>query len=487
MADRNSENPTPFSLMLFKKLTAGTHGEYTIKLKATGKYCYEEDSAKVIIQQTLPLVSFDYTAIEGCLPLEVTFNNTTEYADSSSVLWNFGDGTISTEWNPTHIYEVSGIYTVSLQASNELSVVVTEEKELIVDLTQGPKADFKPRLAQRYLRNEDVFFSNQSQRSEFYFWDFGDGTTSTDEEPAHLYSEVGYYDITLVASNSLGCTDTLVKQIFIEPLLPEVDFSYEPPTGCRPLTVQFRNLSRYAEADSYRWSFGEGEGVSTEENPIYTYYEPGFYTVTLEASNSVGVTIVEKKEFSVEVYETPRAYFNLRPDKAFLGEPIYFVNLSYGAENYYWDFGDGTTSTETNPEHTYENTGSYDIRLVAESNKGCLDTILIESAVIIEDGGKVQVPNAFTPNQFGPSNSEVVGGDGKNDIFLPVFEGVTDFHMMVYNRWGEMMFESFDKNQGWNGYYKGRLCPKDAYVYKLELKFSDGNHKTIVGDVTLVR
>lgn len=467
--------------------TYATPGEYTIKLRATGTYCFEEDSAKVIIKQTLPQLSFDYTAIEGCLPLEVTFTNTTLYADSTTILWDFGDGTISTEWNPVHTYDVSGVYTVSLQASNELGVVVTEEKTLVVDLTQGPQANFRPRLAQRYIRNEDIYFSNLSQRANSYFWDFGDGTTSTDEEPTHQYAEEGEYDIMLIAYSTLGCTDTLVKEIIIEPLIPEVDFTYEPPKGCRPLTVQFRNLSRYAEADSYRWSFGEGEGVSTEENPVYTYYEPGFYTITLEASNSFGVTVAERKEFSVEVYETPRAYFNLRPDRAFLGEPIYFVNLSYEAENYYWDFGDGNTSTDPNPEHTYEQAGSYDITLIAESNKGCRDTLVVESAVLIENGGKVQVPNAFTPSQFGPSNSEVVGPNGKNDIFLPVFEGVTDFHMMVYNRWGEMLFESFDKNYGWNGYYKGRLCPKDAYVYKLELKFSDGNFKTVVGDVTLVR
>ncbi|WKN40544.1 PKD domain-containing protein [Tunicatimonas pelagia] len=470
----------------------GTHtytapGEYMIKLRATGQYCFEEDSALVIVNQTLPRVDFSYTTIEGCLPLEVTFTNTTMYADSSTILWDFGDGTISTEWNPVHTYELSGVYAISLQASNELGVVVREEKTIIVDLSQGPKADFRPRLAQRYIRNEDIFFTNLSQRSDTYFWDFGDGTTSTLEEPTHQYADTGRYDITLIAQNALGCVDTLVKEIIIEPLVPEVDFSYEPPKGCRPLTVQFRNLSRYAEADSYRWSFGEGEGRSTEANPVYTYYEPGFYTVTLEASNSAGVTVVERKEFSVEVYETPRAFFNLRPDKAFLGEPIYFINLSLGAENYYWDFGDGVTSTETNPNHTYETTGSYDITLVAESNQGCLDTIVVESAVLIEEGGTVQVPNAFTPSPFGPSNSEVVGPNGQNDIFLPVFEGVTEFHMMIYNRWGELMFESFDKTQGWNGYYKGRLCPKDAYVYKVKLKFSDGGTRTVVGDVTLLR
>lgn len=470
----------------------GTHtyaapGEYMVKLRATGQYCFEEDSALVIIKQTLPQVNFSYTTIEGCLPLEVTFTNTTIYADSSTILWDFGDGNISTEWNPVHTYEVSGVYTISLQASNELGVMVTEEKTIVVDLTQGPKADFRPRLAQRYIRNEDIFLTNRSQRAETYFWDFGDGTTSTLEEPIHQYADTGSYDITLIAQNALGCVDTLVKPIVIEPFLPEVDFAYEPPTGCRPLTVQFRNLSRYAEANSYRWSFGEGEGRSTEENPVYTYYEPGFYTVTLEASNSAGVTIVERKEFSVEVYETPRAFFNFRPDKAFLGEPIYFVNLSLGAENYFWDFGDGTTSTEFNPNHTYETTGIYDVTLIAESNQGCLDTIVVESAVLIKEGGTFQVPNAFTPSPFGPSNSEVVGGGGKNDIFLPVFEGVTEFHMMIYNRWGELMFESFDKTQGWNGYYKGRLCPKDAYVYKVKLKFSDGDTRTVVGDVALIR
>ena len=72
-------------------------------------------------------------------------------------------------------------------------------------------------------------------------------------------------------------------------------------------------------------------------------------------------------------------------------------------------------------------------------------------------------------------------------MFLPVQEGVTKFHMMIYNRWGELLFESFDKHYGWNGYYKGRLCNKDVYVYKLQLEFSDGSAKTLAGDVTLVR
>lgn len=461
-------------------------GSYWIRMRAEGQYCFEEDSAQVIIRQTLPQVDFSFTSIEGCLPLEVTFTNETLYADSSTFFWDFGDGTTSTELNPVHVYDQSGVYTISLQASNELDVVMERRVDIVVDLNQGPMSDFRIRLAQAYLPGQEITFFNQSQRAEFYYWDFGDGTTSTEEEPSHVYNEVGEYDIILVTSNSLGCADTLVQNIFIEPFHPEVDFTYEPPTGCRPLTVQFRNLSRFAEPGTYRWSFGEGEGVSTEENPTYTYYEPGLYTVTLEASNSLGITERTIKEFSVEVYETPRAAFNLRPQEAFQTEPIYFVNLSIGAENYYWDFGDGNTSTEFEPSHVYAETGMYDVTLIAESAEGCTDTLTMESAVIIKNGGKINVPNAFTPNTSGPGGSDA-NGISKNDVFLPVFEGVTGFHLMIFNRWGEMLFESRDKNYGWDGYYKGKLCTMDVYVYKLELEFSNGKSNTIVGDVSLIR
>ncbi|WP_277480248.1 PKD domain-containing protein [Catalinimonas alkaloidigena] len=466
--------------------TYDKHGEYKVKMRAEGLYCYEEDSATIIIKQSLPQIDFSFTSIEGCLPLEVDFTNKTLFADTSTYLWDLGDGTVTNELHPVHTYTESGIYTVSLQASNELGVVMKKEIDLIVDLDQGPRSDFRIRLAQAYLPGQEVHLVNQSQRSEFFFWDFGDGTTSTETNPKHAYEEVGHYEIMLVASNALGCVDTLTQEIFIEPFHPQVDFTYEPPTGCRPLTVQFRNLSRFAEPGTYRWSFGEGEGVSTEENPSYTYYEPGMYTVILEASNSNGVTMQAIKEFSVEVYETPRASFNLRPQEAFLSEPIYFVNLSVDATNYYWDFGDGTTSTEFEPSHVYESTGVYDVTLVAESEKGCTDTLTMLSAVIIKEGGKVNVPNAFTPNTTGPGGSDA-GSASKNDLFLPVFEGITRFQMMIYNRWGELLFESADKTYGWDGYYKGKLCPKDVYVYKLELEFSNGKSKSIVGDVTLLR
>jgi len=194
-------------------------GEYMVRVIAEGQYCMEEDSALVIVNQTLPQVDFSFTSIEGCLPLEVTFTNETLYADSTTYFWDFGDGNTSTETNPVHIYDQSGVYTISLQASNELGVVMERQVDIVVDLDQGPLSEFRIRLAQAYLPGQEITIFNQSQRAEFYYWDFGDGTTSTEEEPTHIYNEVGEYDIMLITSNSIGCADTLVLQdtIVVQP------------------------------------------------------------------------------------------------------------------------------------------------------------------------------------------------------------------------------------------------------------------------------
>ncbi len=463
-----------------------TYGEYWIKLTIHGQYCSVRDSAKVIIKQTLPQTDFEFVQLEDCQPLAVTFTNLSQYAEEDTYLWDFGDGATSTEINPSHTYASPGVYRISLKASNSLGIIVEKQKDFIVDFSQLPKAAFSTYGLGPFYPKQNVNFRNQSQNASSYFWDFGDGETSEEIEPVHQFEEPGTYDITLIIQNEIGCIDTLKQPFTIDPLIPIVDFTYEPPQGCRPLTVQFRNMSRYTDPKSYYWSFGEGEGFSTEENPTYTYYEAGIYTVTLEAKNSAGVKVTEMKEFSVEVFDNPIAGFKLRPEKTFLGENIYFANLSIGAKYYFWDFGDGNTSSEFEPVYQYNRPGAYDITLIVENEKGCVDTLKKENAIVVEEGGKIMVPNAFTPSTDGPGSVDP-SGDSKNDVFLPIIEGITSYHLLIFNRWGELMFETYEKTYGWDGYYKGRLCPKDVYVYKLEIKFSDGRSETLVGDVTLIR
>ncbi len=256
-----------------------------------------------------------------------------------------------------------------------------------------------------------------------------------------------------------------------------VDFVFDVPNGCAPLTVNFTNLTQYASPGTYQWDFGDGIGTSRQQNPTYTYYDPGVYSVSLSASNELDSVVTERKDFIIEVFPEAVANFAIRPTVVYLpGEEIRAVNRSEGGDSYWWDFGDGNSSTEFEPTHRYQQAGTYDVTLIVTSQYGCSDTLTIEKAVFADDGGKYLIPNTFTPN-----------GDGKNDTFLPELFGVTSFRMEVYNRWGELLFLTEDQNTGWDGFYKGQLSSQDVYVYKVKLKFLSGNSIVRTGDITLLR
>ncbi len=321
-----------------------------------------------------------------------------------------------------------------------------------------------------------------------YSWNFGDGKGLFDEfQPQpYTYETYGVYDISLQVSYG-PCTDEQVRTISIEPIIPEVDFDCDPKAGCRPLTVKFSNLSNFADADSYQWEFGDGQGMSGQASPTYTYYEPGVYTVKLTASNKIGKKVVKEKQQLIRVYDLPYANFRVNPTEVFLPDkPIFTTNLSFGAVDYLWDFGDGNTSNQYEPEHIYQEAGNYDIRLTVTSDKGCKDSVLMAGIVDAIEGGKTMIPNVFTPNSDGPTGG-TSSDFGSNDVFLPVMEGVVEYNMQIYNRWGEMLFETNSREVGWDGYFKGKLCSQDVYIYKIRVKYITGEQSTKVGDVTLLR
>ncbi len=337
------------------------------------------------------------------------------------------------------------------------------------------------------LPNRTVTITNTTNAGPWtYEWDFGDGTTSNDPSiTSYEYATFGTYTITLTVKNE-ECIETASQSILINPIPPIVDFDYDPPAGCAPLTVQFTNLSQFADSASYFWRFGANEGASRAVNPSYTYFTPGLYTVSLSATNILGDTIRETKPLIIEVFERPTAEFSVRPFVVLIpDQPLFTDNNSFGANEFLWDFGDGTTSAEAEPQHFYEEEGVYDITLIATSPNGCTDTTRQEGVVQAKTGGRLLIPNAFTPNPLGSSGGQP--GGGVNDVFLPLTQGVKEFEMLIFNRWGELLFETNDKSLGWDGYYNGKLCPQDVYVYRLNLVFENGESTARTGDVNLIR
>ncbi|QSE96142.1 PKD domain-containing protein [Fulvivirga lutea] len=358
-------------------------------------------------------------------------------------------------------------------------ITVEEEQNIAVGFDVSPLVQTLP--------DATIFLTNTTNVGPWeYLWSFGDGNTSTDPNLSeYTYTQAGTYSVSLTASFG-ECTVTEIKSITINPIPPIVDFDYNPASGCAPLQVTFTNLSQFALNDSYEWDFGDGT-TSNAVNPVHTYFEPGLYSVSLTASNAFNQSSTEVKQDIIEVFETPIAQFNARPTIVFVPDnPVYTNNQSVGANNFFWDFGDGATSTEAEPIHYYQEEGFYDITLIASNSFGCADTLTREGIIEGQMNGRLLVPNAFTPNLNGPNGGDI-GTSGVNDVFLPITQGVAEFEMLVFNRWGELLFKTRDKTIGWDGYYNGRLCPQDVYVYKLNLVFENGQKSTRTGDINLIR
>lgn len=387
----------------------------------------------------------------------------------------FGSADVTVQFN----LETRNFANCTSPVSSDV-VVIPARDDINTSFTASPTSQSLP--------NATVTIVNTTNPGPWtYKWDFGDGSTSTDPGvSSHTYATYGTYNIKLTVTNGV-CVETAMETITILAIPPIVDFSYDPASGCAPLTVNFTNLSQFAEPDKYQWEFGQGQATSKAINPAYTYFEPGKYTVSLSASNATGTVVNETKEMIIEVFPRPSAQFDIKPKLVYIpGGILYTKNQSLQATHYEWDFGDGTISLSPQPQHIYSEVGKYDIQLIAYNQFGCADTTKLESIVNVEIGGQVLIPNAFSPNLSGATGGNDPS-NGKNDVFLPITRGVVEFEMMVFNRWGELMFRSTDPNIGWDGYYNGKLCQQDVYMYKLSALYENGERIVRVGDVNLIR
>ena len=183
------------------------------------------------------------------------------------------------------------------------------------------------------------------------------------------------------------------------------------------------------------------------------------------------------------VYPNPSALFSVNlTDLNLPDDELICTNQSVGASIYNWSFGDNGTSTLTDPHHAFTTVGVLQIQLIASSPYGCNDTAQLE----VTANADVIFPNAFTPSIHGPSGGEYNMEALDNDIFFPYTYGVIEFRLEIFNRWGELIFESFDIKKGWDGYFKGRLCQQGVYVWKAYVKLNNGKVFNKSGSVTLL-
>ncbi|NND93265.1 MAG: PKD domain-containing protein, partial [Flavobacteriales bacterium] len=400
--------------------------------------------------------------------------------------WILEEDVNSTETSPTHVFNNYGIedevFTVFLIASSYFGCSDTIQQDITVYPLPDAEFGVDPTLQTYPDATIQISDYSVSGASAVYTWDIGDGTISNDPNfDTYTYATWGSYELSLTLDNG-QCSDQSVQIVDILAPPPVADFN-GGGEGCAPVTIEFENLSEYGT--NYIWSFGDG-GVSSNQDPVYTFYIPGTYTVSLLVTGPGGSDIVVH-DTVVHVFPNATAYFTANPEVINTGDPVFFYNLSNQGETFEWNFGDGYTSTESDPIHIFQDIGEFDVSLIANNQYNCPDTFLLENAILVDVGGYVEFPNAFTPDQFGNNDGVYNPNQLDNDIFFPRFAGVEEYVLQIYNRWGELLFESDDVNRGWDGFYKGRPVQQGVYVWRAEVTFTDGKQSIKAGDLTLLR
>jgi len=369
-------------------------GIYSVTLTVTDNHGCSNSLSKIDyinIGPPMPIISLSPS--QGCFPLPVNFTDSTQtFSYITSWIWNFGDGSSSTQQNVNHTYADTGVYVVTLTVTD--SAGCTNTATDTVEVGMQPVSNFVADDTIGCHMFSVNFTDLSSNIANSWHWEFGDGGTSELQNPPHNFTDTGYFDVTLIAMHN-GCPDTMEIEDYIYVLPPKPMFTAVPTIGCTyPLTVQFTDQSILPE--TWFWDFGDG-ATSTQQNPSHTYTSPGFYTVKLVVTNSNGCRDSIENAAYIKISEiTPD--FTQNTIEICQHNAVTFLSTTYAntsAEGWTWDFGDGNTGTGNVVSHTYNASGVYSVQLVVVDALGCADSITKPSLITVN-----QLPvSAFTASQ----------------------------------------------------------------------------------------
>ena len=416
-----------------------------------------------IILSHAQTANFSSNITSGCSPLVASFQDQST-GNPVKWFWDLGNGATSTLQNPSTSYIIPGTYTVSLTVTNAAGVSNTTTKKAYITVYSEPEADFTAdktnACSPAIIQFTDLSSTPASTKINEWKWDFGDGNTSTDQNPKHIYKNPGLYNVILTVSTDKGCKKVIVKPNYItvsQGVVPS--FTYSDPTVCRaPITINFTNSSTGPGNLSYNWSFGDG-GSTTTTSPSHAYGVNGNYHVSLIVSSDQGCMDSSSADLSIGKVNTdfivppvicpktlvtfqnnssPRpissswSFSNGQTDNFQNAQTIFSTGGTYSAtlinkytvctdtltktitvrdapkiiftasdttkcqptltanftnstnaSSYQWNFGDGATSTQSNPSHNYSNFGTYNVTLIAKDTAGCSDTLTKQAFIKI--------------------------------------------------------------------------------------------------------
>ncbi len=464
----------------------------------------------------------------GCAPFNVSFTNNSNNAQS--YFWDFDDGgATSTLFEPSHIFNNPGTYDVMLIAIDSTTCNISDTTYLTITVGAGANvvADFDYQLES--CATFTLITQNTSIGAQVYNWDFGDGNTSTAEDPSHNYATPGPWTITLISTDTVcnGADTITIDILFTPPTAPVADFIAQQSPNCDLIIVNCQNNSQ--NYNTCLWNFGDG-GTSTLTNPSHTYANPGNYVITLIVYDTV---CNQQDQIAIPITVDGGLVISI-PDGEICQDQPAILDAGPGGDSYAWSTGDTTqTVTVTQP-------GTYTV-LVTLGNCTDLETVVLTELIfnpapdtplvcpgstLLHAGAGSQYlwstgatsesitvsdevtvwyqkmvgyclvtdtivvryryksPDVFIPNSFTPNE------DGLNEVYYVVGADEEEYQFMIFDRWGEMIFYSNDPAKGWDGTYKnGKLVQQGVYVWKIFYKnyCLAPTYQTKFGHVNVIR
>ena len=415
------------------------------------------DTETVHFKVAIADAQFGYSIIKTCAGDSFIFHDFSVGDTTNAWVWDLGDGTSSTSSNPTHLYPTTGTYTVTL-AITDTGGCFNTDSLVISSYVEAPVAGFFV-SSPPYCANVPVdFFNSSTGQGLHYDWSFGSTATSTDDEPEFTFPSGGIFTVELVATDSIGCHDTVSANLVINPGVL-ANFDYVPSVLCVGDTITFSNTSS-GNPTSIHWDFGNGVIDSVSSTVKIAYGDTGTYLVSLILEDSIcrPDTIFE----ALKVSDYP--IVNLGPDTGICIGESYYLSAGNPGKVYNWSTGETTPSIVVNivPKEI----------ILFVSDHGCIG----KDTVFIDNDCPFFIPTAFTPN-----------GDGINDLYNIITDGTVTFRLNIFNRWGQMVFTTIDPTQGWNGTFEGVPEEMGTYIYVLQVLFDNGVTRTSQGNITLIR
>lgn len=413
-------------------------------------------------------VDFNFDINKGCVADTVIFTNLSE---AGSYRWNYDDGTTppdDTLANPTHIYYSQNEYIVRLTVTDLNGCVDSLRK--VVDTRHPLSASFTQNVDSVCQEGENfIVFSDASIGNiQSWSWNFGDGNTSTAQNPTNVFTLAGTHTVRLIVTDDVPCSDTTYSTVYIDSI-PNLKLVADKDTICNGDRVNF-SIDYLYTTTGLTWDFGDGTGLENLYHKNYHSFEnPGSYTVTINTHQPV----CEGLTATANIFVKPYPVVNLGSDTSVCpnGTPVGLSSKSFltdpAAIKWLWSTG------VTNPIIRVIEPGTY--TLTADWN-GCKTSDEIE----VKRDCYTDLPNSFTPN-----------GDGHNDYFYPrqlLSRGVTEFSMTIFDRWGQKIFETRNiDGRGWDGKFNDQDQPVGVYIYQISASFKDGTNENFTGNVTLLR